>query len=140
MSTIAESRAPEPLPPVPAASGRRLVARSVRPDRLEHNIELCECMIDIAAALFGVSSKEMRSTSRSSQSVSRVRQVAMYVAHVALCIPMGDIGRGFGRDRTTVVHACHLVEDLRDHADFDRLVAMTERIACAALRGRRLVR
>ncbi len=46
---------------------------------------------------------------------------------------MVDIGRGFGRDRTTVMHACHLVEDLRDDEDFDRVVAVTERVAIAAL-------
>ena len=37
----------------------------------------------------------------------------MYVAHVVLSLNMTDIGRGFGRDRTTVLHACHLVEDSR---------------------------
>ena len=46
----------------------------------------------------------------------------MYVTHVTLRINMSDVGRGFGRDRTTVVHACHLVEDLRDDEDFDRMV------------------
>ncbi len=44
----------------------------------------------------------------------------MYVAHVTLRLSMADIGRGFGRDRTTVVYACHLIEDLRDDDDFDR--------------------
>ena len=54
----------------------------------------------------------------------------------ALRLNMADIGRGFGRDRTTVVHACHLVEDLRDDEEFDRMVALTERVALAAFRAR----
>ena len=51
-----------------------------------------------------------------------------------LQLNMTDIGRGFGRDRTTVVHACHLIEDLRDDDDFDRVVAVTERVALGGLR------
>lgn len=99
----------------------------------ERALELCEGLIDIAAALFNVSGRELRQGGRTSLGVARVRQIAMYVAHVALRLKMVDIGRGFGRDRTTVMHACHLVEDLRDDEDFDRVVAVTERVAIAAL-------
>ena len=105
--------------------------------RDELALELCEGMIDITAALFNVSSKEIRKPGRSSLGVSRVRQVAMYVAHVVLRLNMTDIGRAFGRDRTTVLYACHLVEDLRDDTDFDRIITMTERVALAAF-GTRL--
>ena len=104
--------------------------------RDEQILELCEGMIDITAALFNVSSKEMRKPGRSSLGVSRVRQVAMYVAHVVLRLNMTDIGRAFGRDRTTVLYACHLVEDLRDDTDFDRIITMTERVALAAFGNR----
>ncbi len=104
--------------------------------RDELAIELCEGMIDITAALFNVSSKEIRKPGRSSLGVSRVRQVAMYVAHVILRLNMTDIGRAFGRDRTTVLYACHLVEDLRDDTDFDRIITMTERVALAAFGNR----
>lgn len=104
--------------------------------RDERVLELCEGMIDITAALFNVSSKEIRKPGRSSLDVSRVRQVAMYVAHVVLRLNMTDIGRAFGRDRTTVLYACHLVEDLRDDTDFDRIITMTERVALAAFRNR----
>ena len=109
--------------------------RSAGP-RDERALELCEGMIDIAAALFNVSSKEIRKPGRTSLGVSRVRQVAMYVAHVVLRLNMTDIGRAFGRDRTTVLYACHLVEDLRDDTDFDRIITMTERVALAAFGSR----
>ena len=135
-STVA--RVPEPAP----ADGQRLaeVMRGPRrrpppwPD--ERALELCEGMIDIAAALFNVSGKELREPGKSGLQIARVRQIAMYVAHVALRLRMRDIGHGFGRDRTTVVYACHLVEDMRDDEDFDRIVAMTERVALAAFSGR----
>jgi len=105
--------------------------------REERTLELCEAMIDIAAALFNVSGKDLRKPGRSSLGVSRVRQVAMYVCHVVLRLNMTDIGKAFGRDRTTVVHACHLIEDLRDDRDFERIITTTERVAVAAF-GRRI--
>jgi chromosomal replication initiation ATPase DnaA len=99
--------------------------------------EMCECLIDIVAALFSVSGKELRRPGRTGESVSRVRQIAMYVAHVVLRLTQGEVGRGFGRDRTTVIHACHTIEDLRDDAEFDRVVSMVEHIAQAAFRARK---
>jgi chromosomal replication initiation ATPase DnaA len=60
----------------------------------------------------------------------------MYVAHITLRLSMKEVGIGFGRDRTTVLHACHLIEDLRDDVEFDHMVAMAERIAAAAFRNR----
>jgi chromosomal replication initiation ATPase DnaA len=104
--------------------------------RLERSLELCEAMLDIAAALFNVSGRELRKPGRTSLGVARVRQIAMYVAHCALGLTMSEVGRGFGRDRTTVLHACHLIEDMRDDEDFDRIVARVERVALAALRMR----
>ena len=68
--------------------------------------------------------------------VARIRQLAMYVAHVTLRLSMKEVGVGFGRDRTTVLYACHVIEDLRDDVEFDRMVVMTERIASAAFHRR----
>jgi len=113
--------------------GRGIIATHGDRDR---SLAICEAMIDIAAALFNVSSKELRRTGRTAQEVARVRQIAMYVAHVTLGIAQREVGRGFGRDRTTVLHACHLIEDLRDDAEFDRIVAVAERIALAAFGAR----
>ncbi|HEY4193712.1 MAG TPA: helix-turn-helix domain-containing protein [Mesorhizobium sp.] len=104
--------------------------------RDEVAIEMCECLIDIAAALFSVPSKELRKPGRTPVPVTRVRQICMYVAHVVLRLTMGDVGVGFGRDRTTVVHACQVIEDLRDDPEFDQVVSMIERVAFAAFRNR----
>ena len=117
---------PAPLEPFQIVSKRRD----------EVALELCECLIDIVAAVFSVSSKELRKPGRTSTAVSRVRQIAMYVAHVMLQLTQTEVGRGFGRDRTTVIHACHVVEDLRDEPEFDRLVTVIERVAHAAFRSR----
>lgn len=100
--------------------------------RDERVLEFCEGMMDIAAALFNVSGKELRRSGRTSLGVTRVRQIAMYVCHVVLGLTMAEVGRGFGRDRTTVLYACHQIEDLRDDLDFDRIVSTVERVANAA--------
>jgi chromosomal replication initiation ATPase DnaA len=110
--------------------------RATTKRRDEMTLEICECLIDIASALFSVPSKELRKPGRTAISVSRVRQIAMYVAHVVLRLTMGEVGVGFGRDRTTVHHACQVVEDMRDDAEFDRMVQVIERIASAAFRNR----
>jgi chromosomal replication initiation ATPase DnaA len=60
----------------------------------------------------------------------------MYVAHVVLRLTMGEVGAGFGRDRTTVLHACQVIEDMRDDPEFDRVVLVIERVAFAAFRSR----
>lgn len=69
--------------------------------------------------------------------VAHVQQIAMYVCHVALQLSMSDVALGFGRDRTTVGHACARVEDRRDDRAFDDLVGAVERVVKAVLAGRR---
>ena len=104
--------------------------------RRDEVVERCDAMIDLMAALFGVPSKELRRLGRTGNDISRLRQISMYVAHVVFRFTMSEVGRGFGRDRTTVLYACHTVEDLRDDIDFDRIVALAERVAIAAFRDR----
>jgi hypothetical protein len=60
------------------------------------------------------------------------RKLAMYLAHVAFGMSIGRVGRAFGRDRTTVAHACHVIEDKRDDPRFDRWLDALERSAAAA--------
>ncbi|MBX3597032.1 MAG: chromosomal replication initiator DnaA [Rhizobiaceae bacterium] len=98
----------------------------------ERAIELCGNIIEIISALFNVPSRELRSPHRSSQSITQVRQIAMYVAHVVMRLSMKEVGIGFDRDRTTVLYACQQVEDLRDDLEFDQMVARAERVTAAA--------
>ncbi|WP_454848671.1 helix-turn-helix domain-containing protein [Rhizobium binxianense] len=69
------------------------------------------------------------------RALCHVRQIAMYVCHVVLQIPLTDIGRAFGRDRTTVGHAGHIVEDRRDDPAFDEFVSAVERTVSSVFRG-----
>ena len=58
-----------------------------------------------------------------------IRQITMYVCHVALGMPMVDVGACFGRDRSTVGYACQIVEDRRDDPAFDAFLNAVERLA-----------
>jgi hypothetical protein len=74
------------------------------------------------------------------RATSHVRQVAMYVCHIAYSMPMGEVAQAFGRDRSTVGHACRMVEDRRDDRAYDTFVGIVERMASAVhlLAGRRI--
>ena len=65
------------------------------------------------------------------RSLCHLRQVAMYVCHVALRMTMTEIGLAYGRDRTTVGHACRTIEDRRDDRAYDDFVSAVERAAGA---------
>lgn len=113
----------EPLPPPASRSGA--------PTEREAAM-LCDGVIDLMAALFSVSGRQLRSPKRHGRSVSRVRQVGMYIAHTTLGLRMAAVAAGFGRDKSTVMYACHLVEDMRDDIEFDRIVGRAERVVCVA--------
>ncbi len=115
-------------------AGRERGTGTVRNGRREGAAILCDCVLDIASAMFNVSGRQLRDSGRSTLDVSRIRQIAMYVCHVVFGLKMSEIGNAFGRDRTTVVHACHVIEDLRDDQEFDEIVSAFERIASAALK------
>ena len=100
--------------------------------RDEEAIKICDGMIDILSICFSVPGREIRQIGRNASSIARVRQIGMYVCHVAVGMTMQEVAIGFLRDRSTVVHACHLVEDMRDDAHFDAIVGTIERIALAA--------
>lgn len=95
-------------------------------------IALCDAIIDLTAIFFNVSSRDLRSSGRTPNPVSRVRQIGMYVGHVTLGLKMTEVGAGFGRDKSTVVHACHTIEDMRDDEDFNVIVSRVESLVTIA--------
>ena len=80
----------------------------------------------IVAGAFGIAPAALRADRRGARRIAFARQVAMYLAHVTLGMRLSDVGRHFGRDRTTVGHACAKVEDCRDEERIDRIVACLE--------------
>lgn len=85
------------------------------------------CVIRFVAAARGVSTRQLLTPNRGEADVALARQLAMYLMHVVLGRHYLDVGRFFGRDRTTVSHACAVIEDLRDDPEFDAEVSRVER-------------
>ena len=78
------------------------------------------------AQVFGIQHAELFRATRGKAPVALARQVAMYLAHVACGLSFTDVGLLFSRDRTTVAHACRVVEDRRDDPVFDRALELLE--------------
>lgn len=144
LSDVIHTRAEafEALKVLAARHGRSLSLERVEGiadrSREQQNVVLCDALIDLLVAMFGVSGAELRSPLRCRREVARVRQIGMYVAHTAFGLAMREVAAGFARDRTTVMHACHLVEDMRDDTDFDAIVTTFERIAQSAFTAWRM--
>lgn len=64
---------------------------------------------------------------RGSRDLVRARQVAMYLTHVGLEMSLSRVAMAFERDRSTVAHACHRIEEMRDEPEFDSLLDQLER-------------
>ena len=78
------------------------------------------------AAAFTVPLDELRARTRRRAPVALARQSAMYLAHVALGLSLSEVGRAFGRDRTTAAHACRRIEDQRRDVRLDTTLAELE--------------
>lgn len=81
---------------------------------------------ELIAGEFGVPLAMLFKASRCTAPVALARQVAMYLTHVMLGRTLTEVGTFYGRDRTTVAHACRLVEDMRDCPDFETRIAALE--------------
>ena len=86
-------------------------------------------LIDITrvavAHVFDVGAGDMRTRSRYPRA-ALARQIAMYLGHVVLGMPVVQLADAFGRNRSTVYHAVRHVEDLREDAELDRMVFFLE--------------
>lgn len=97
----------------------------------------CRMSVLIAGAFLGVPPSRIVSPKRDEQPVVLARQVAMYLAHVNLQLPMQVVGHAFGRDRTTVAYALGRIEDRRDEPAFDALLTRMEALVAPCLDLRR---
>ncbi|MCO5129878.1 MAG: chromosomal replication initiator DnaA [Xanthobacteraceae bacterium] len=99
------------------------------PDRVLRAVTLC------VARDFGLDPADLLARTRGAPRVAFARQVAVYLAHVSFGLSFAAIGRLFHRDRTTVAHACRVIEDRRDDRELDRRLTALER-ACRRVRVR----
>lgn len=91
-----------------------------------------DALLTLVAARFAVPRAELTAPTRRRADAAFARQAAMYLAHVRFSATFSEIGRAFGRDRTTAAHACRLVEGRRDDPSIDALFDAIE-AECASL-------
>lgn len=144
-------KSPGPLPPVDPDCSTAPSARPTASDRAAFNAILaappprpslptpasmpltqaCRIVRHVVAELVMMTNDRVTMRRDRRRMMCHIRQIAMYVCHVCLSIPLSEIGDAFGRDRTTVSHACHVVEDRRDDSAYDELISTVERIVSA---------
>lgn len=95
-------------------------------DRQKQAWNICEGLLKLLSGFFEVSVADLRSSRRGGNQVARIRQFGMYIAHTMFGLSMAEVAHAFSRERTTVKHACHLIEDMRENAGFDREVSAFE--------------
>ena len=83
------------------------------------------CLKTVAMALC-VPFDQLVAANRCKADIALARQIAMYLVHTQFSIAMSEVGLAFRRDRTTVSHACRLVEDKRDDDVFDLMIGQLE--------------
>lgn len=81
---------------------------------------------EVASYALSVPADEVLSANRGSAEVAFARQVAIYLCHVGFEFSLARVASAFGRDRSTIAHACHAIEDRRDDAQFDLWISRLE--------------
>lgn len=81
----------------------------------------------IAAQIYIVTAAEMRGRTRGRPRAARARQIAIHLARRVFEMSHKQLAAEFGRDRSTICHACHLIARLREENDeFDATLRWME--------------
>ena len=81
----------------------------------------------IVCQVHGVPVEEMRKPTRGRPHVARARQIAIHLSHVVFAMSHRQLAQEFRRDRSTIHHACSLIETMReDSAQFDSTLRWME--------------
>jgi chromosomal replication initiation ATPase DnaA len=83
---------------------------------------------DVASYALNVPIEEIIGEQRGSSAAAFARQVAAYLCHVGFEFSLARVAVAFGRDRSTIAHACHAIEDRRDEAQFDLWISGLEAV------------
>jgi chromosomal replication initiation ATPase DnaA len=86
----------------------------------------------VASYALGTPLEEIESAGRGSAEAAFARQIAMYLCHVGFELSLNRVAAAFGRDPTTVAHACRIVEDRREEPQFDLWINALEAMMCCA--------
>lgn len=96
----------------------------------EPEASACRFAESLVSGALGISAHELHATSRGRAPIAHARQTAMYLAHVTLGVSMTSIGRWFDRHRTTVAHACAVIENGRDSDSLSPVDCLEAALGC----------
>ncbi len=85
-----------------------------------------ELAASIASYAVGIPQHNIVDDARGSPQTAFARQLAMYLCHVGFELSLARVAAAFGRDRSTVAHACREIEDRREDGQFDLWVSALE--------------
>jgi hypothetical protein len=88
--------------------------------------QIARTALEVTSRACGVHVDALASKQRSRAEVCLARQIAIYLGHVVGGLSTTELSLAFGRDRSTVAHAIHIIEDRRDSPIFDRQVQLLE--------------
>lgn len=94
--------------------------------RRANDAAMAELAASIASYAIGVPQHSIVDDERGCANTAFARQVAMYLCHVGCELSLTRVAAAFGRDRSTVAHACHAIEDRRDEGQFDLWIGALE--------------
>lgn len=87
----------------------------------------------MVAAAFEIKAERLLQSERGDARTSRARQISMYLINTSLSQSFVEVAEFYQRDRTTVSHACSVVEELRDIAEFDARLSELEKTIATVL-------
>jgi len=98
----------------------------------QFDLKVGNLVIRVVSTLDRIEVGEFTRTSRGRADICLARQMAMYLMHTVFSCPYHRVAAFFGRDRTTISHACRLIEDARDDRDFDKRLEVMENLLVSA--------
>ncbi|MEL6258104.1 MAG: helix-turn-helix domain-containing protein [Pseudomonadota bacterium] len=87
--------------------------------RIEADQARATLSASVTSYVLGCAVSDILAERRGRPDAAFARQVAMYITHTSFGLSLARVAIAFGRDRSTVAHACHLIEDRRDDLNFD---------------------
>jgi len=87
----------------------------------KYELDAAHARLAVSLVAYGLSqsSNAIMKEGRGTAEAAFARQIAMYIVYVSLGLSLTRVALAFGRDRTTVSHACHQIENRREDPDFD---------------------
>lgn len=88
-------------------------------------------LLTLVSSIYGIAMDEIVRVTRGSDKAVAARQLAIYLSHTALAMPLTDLASVYGRSKSTALHSVRKIEAMREDPKVDRTLSWLE----TALRG-----